>query len=202
VRVKEVCETCNNGWMSSRIEALSKPAVEAMVLGRTHCLAPREQAAVARYAFRVAAMLEYVNTRQRAIPRAHYEEFYRTQNVPSDVVVWIFGLPRQLTSIADSHMTGFTSNDADFSGLYVVTFALGLLGLQVVGLSGRKAPIDKLAERLGHPGLQRIWPMTGRFDLPPFPLPARAESDPLRAIHERIRVESPTLGASEETAEP
>jgi hypothetical protein len=87
-RLKIVCSTCNEGWMSG-IEEAAKPLLVKMFGSPSQIsLSADDQLALARWAFKTAVVARYVTDRS-TFPAAHRREFGETHNPPQNAQIWI-----------------------------------------------------------------------------------------------------------------
>jgi hypothetical protein len=66
-KVKVVCATCNETWLSTRIENAAKPILIPLIAGRTSELSIADQRVLATWAVKTVMTAEYVNKRPPAI---------------------------------------------------------------------------------------------------------------------------------------
>lgn len=92
-KVKQVCRTCNNGWLSD-LETRTKELLSPLVLGqRTRSLTVPEQKKLAVWAYKTAIVLALMPpSEERFVPLEHYREFRETQTPPDDTWIWLAGL--------------------------------------------------------------------------------------------------------------
>lgn len=108
-KLKIVCGSCNNGWMSL-LEDAAKPLLTQMfnlpylpyqqpqiVLNTT------DQLALARWAFKTVVVARYVD-RNSTFPAAHREEFCTTNDPPQHVQIWIGAASVPDTPIHGEHL--------------------------------------------------------------------------------------------------
>jgi hypothetical protein len=79
-KLRAVCRTCNNGWMSS-VEGEVRPLIEPMIEGYNASLTTEQQITVATWATMKTAVFEYVWTDDPALTAAD-REVIMTQNRP------------------------------------------------------------------------------------------------------------------------
>ncbi len=79
-KAKQVCGTCNNGWMSN-LEVAAKPLLVPMLKGEKAELPPEGQLVVARWAFKTALMAQYIRTPVVPVPIERLR-WLRTQSEP------------------------------------------------------------------------------------------------------------------------
>ncbi|WP_216898412.1 hypothetical protein [Nocardia alni] len=88
-KVKIVCASCNNGWMS-RLEQDTKPLLIRLFRshGRSIPLETDAQLTLARWAFKTAVVCAYSDKSQlELIPKEHRREFYENDEPPRHVGV-------------------------------------------------------------------------------------------------------------------
>lgn len=92
--MKRFCANCNSGWMSN-LERETIPILEPMILfedfRRTIGLSPRDQAILARWAYKTTLVLDFAFPDQPTwIPTSWYADFYRRRWPPNrGVVIWV-----------------------------------------------------------------------------------------------------------------
>lgn len=89
-KLKIVCGTCNNEWMS-RIEEAAKPLLVQMFNRPSQLrivLNTNDQLALARWAFKTTVVAVYVD-HVSAFPGAHRKEFHNTLKPPQHTQIWI-----------------------------------------------------------------------------------------------------------------
>ncbi|MGH2922380.1 MAG: hypothetical protein ACRDKU_09965, partial [Gaiellaceae bacterium] len=59
MKVRRVCESCNNGWMSE-LEKAAQPVLLPLIEGKSKKLVPVEQEVVAVWAIKTALMCEFL----------------------------------------------------------------------------------------------------------------------------------------------
>lgn len=87
-RVRVVCDTCNNGWMSQLEDAVS-PLLGPMLHGNTKILDRERQALLAQWVFKTTAMLDFTYPQERAIQDADLRWLYEHRAPPPNVLIWV-----------------------------------------------------------------------------------------------------------------
>jgi len=175
VRIKCVCQKCNNGWMSA-IESENKPHMLAMMNDKPTLLLPTQQKLFTRWAILKSMILDGSFPQRRPIP--FYTECERTgmkplsRALPVNTLTWIGRLE------VKAFHAGLTNTFGEINGIpkafqgCVVTIIVGHLVIQVLTMhvlpmfaTNRIRPVDK-------PGawdvdLLEIWPVFGEKSWPP-----------------------------------
>ena len=172
--VNHVCRGCNNGWMST-LETEAKPLLQPMIEGRHKQLHPRSQRIIAAWAFKTAAMLEFIASAEPAIVQEQRDWLLAHREPHPSVHVWVAGCSERIH--ASCRQTRFLVGEAGTSG-FATTLSIGHFACQVAGSVGSN--IVRNDVRL--PGVRAIWPArTESFVCPPRP---RFDLAGLSALHE------------------
>jgi hypothetical protein len=91
--LKEVCQQCNNGWMS-QIEEEAKVYAEPLIAGKEDLVIDVDaQWAISRWAYLKVLLFERVDKRQRLLPERRYREMYESSldepTLPANMSVFI-----------------------------------------------------------------------------------------------------------------
>jgi hypothetical protein len=204
-KVRSVCASCNNGWMSD-LESAVKPFLGPMVLnGRRTRLAVASQTQLATWAVKTALVLDRLHPNAAVVPKSEYPAFYAARKpLPTHFVVLarrttypdetgrqllatavkqtVSDLPvaQELASEIEASMPGWK---AEGRNIYRVTFALGRVAFQVFGHS-LPARIEIAHGHL--PYVQRIWRPNESVTWPP-PVPLDSAGG-LQALHDVFSV--------------
>lgn len=84
-----ICQSCNTGWMS-RLEEDIKPIIIPLISADKVVveLTPKERLSLARWAAKVAYLLNYASNYHKNVPRKHYRYLYEHYDrLPEQVVV-------------------------------------------------------------------------------------------------------------------
>lgn len=165
IKVKRVCEPCNNRWMSD-IEKAAIPYLKPMIRGDQVDLDRRARELVATWAFLRVVMAEYTHPDQIAVPESHRRWLYKERKPPrKGVYVWLAGYLGEQWAGYYQHVPLAThkrpigsSYRPGHMNAYGVTFSIYKLVFQVMGATTAPKGGD-----LRHTGLLadttcRIWP--------------------------------------------
>ena len=170
IKVKRVCKSCNNGWMS-RLENDVQPILRPMMTasGGTISLSPNDQEVLARWIYKTVLMADFALTPDKyriphptPIPKSDYSTFYAHRTPPNSAVIWTAGYTgeRKIHGTQREQHTLLEKTNQRIR-LYLITFSVLRAVFQVLGaLSGI---LDDLPIR-GDPdrGVVRIWPPRNR----------------------------------------
>ena len=165
LKVKTVCRTCNNGWMSD-LEAESIPVIGEMVDGKPIDLSEEQQKLVATWSMKTAMMSD--SMKGRNVPNTFFtkdegRELRVERTIPPLTLVW-------LGSVDDMHLlsmgTDFTLNDAEGKRLATViaaTIVAGRFVTQIVRvhMNQKNKVLADLPCKFGdwNEKLIQIWPI-------------------------------------------
>ena len=170
-KARVVCETCNNTWMSDIEAKHAKPVLTPLITGGLDIpIRLAEARSMALFAFKTAVVLDHANRR----PESHFFErslrhsFRENLSIPANVQMWLGGF---VGHRGNGHFTtlyhqGQLSATDSFL-MYVCTFALGNLAIQVVAVKDkandaiiRSDPRFKVLAVPFWPGLRPdfVWP--------------------------------------------
>jgi len=171
-KAKVVCRNCNGGWMS-RLEYLeAKPSMCDMIgRGGAVSLLPRGIASIAAFAFKTSVLSNRtgVYSDEPFFTIKQRYNFRRTLKVPPGVQVWLFSVktPAGTGGKLNSYFGNIVNVEQAFT-IYVCTFSIGFLGLQLVA---SKWTNPRLRNRVPPPQLRQpntedniavpIWPNDG-----------------------------------------
>lgn len=152
-KVKVVCDTCNNGWMSD-LENTAKPIVQDMILDpKDVTLGPAELKIIAALAFKSAIIADHIrlNKLRFLYDAAQRRNFAQSLTVPTGVQMWISGVEAQCGILKGGDSTTGRWAATGFR-INVCTYAIGHLVLQVTctrwnkGSNRRKHAPGKLTQ--------------------------------------------------------
>ncbi len=133
---KAVCEKCNSGWMSHLEQFEAKPSMLDMIrYGGLVSLLPRAIASITAFTFKTAVISNSTGVFAND-PFFSFEQrahFRQTLEVPAGVHIWIFSVntPTGISGKLNSYIGNITDVEYRFK-IYVCTFSIGFLGLQLV----------------------------------------------------------------------
>lgn len=90
IKVKTVCGTCNNGWMSS-LEQACIPLIGSLMQDLATPLDPAQQKLLSAWVVKTAMVLDSTNTRKRKLfyDRTECENLRLSSTIPNRTRVWI-----------------------------------------------------------------------------------------------------------------
>jgi hypothetical protein len=142
------CGPCNNGWMSDLETKHAKPTMSDMIrYGGAVSILPRGIASISVWAFKMNIIANFIGALKHDEPYfSTFEryQFAKTLKIPSSVQMWLFALktPGRITTKFNSHLGRLPSNVKFGFELYIGTFAIGYLGIQVVSSRWRNPHIS------------------------------------------------------------
>jgi len=187
VTVREVCGTCNSGWMND-IDVEIEPVLVALANGQRQDIPAQSVAAFSRWASRVALLRTMSDRSSNGhASAALFHELYRTQLPPSGTIIRIGALPQlafeggsngYAHGVVDDRHTAIAEGDPR-STVNLGTWGIGFLYVHVIlSFPGRGRAlanhIDSRIRRM-EPRLVKVWPnrrraVTVRNLIPPSDL--------------------------------
>jgi hypothetical protein len=141
VKAHEVCEECNNQWMSDLENQTKAVAKEMIVSGGSVSLPPSGVATLAAFAFKTAVIFDHMNIRSanRPFPGTFFspktrQRFRESLELPEGVHIWLARFVSKAAAAGRSRSDYFKYKAGpwkDFS-FFTVTYAVGYLIFQVV----------------------------------------------------------------------
>lgn len=160
-RIAYVCDRCNGGWMCE-LEGAAKPVLTPMFGGRRQNLAKREQRTLAAWAFKTAAVGEYVDPRNAVLPFRERTWLRTHGEPPKDALVFIAGVDIRWGGGTNFDTYRLVPEVLGNKG-YVATMLVEYVALQVIWADFGKAAFN-------HESIARIWPFERAFRWPPGPI--------------------------------
>lgn len=87
-RLRVVCSSCNNGWMS-RLQEKAKPLLVPLIKDEWPVLNKDTQATIASWIVMTTMVVEFANPETAAIPQKQRTHFMANQKTPPDWSIWI-----------------------------------------------------------------------------------------------------------------
>ena len=88
-KVRNVCETCNNGWMSEIVNC-AKPVIEKMALSQSTTISPNEVGELAGWIALTNIMQEFANPAgSNAIPHSDLKTLMQKMVRPDNWSIWV-----------------------------------------------------------------------------------------------------------------
>jgi hypothetical protein len=172
IKIKVVCRTCNNGWMS-QCEEVSKLPIRAMINDNPCGLTKSDQQKLSRWAMLKAMVVDSINpARQLFYTQSERTKLKDHSMLPSRTLVWLGRLSRKAYHAGGTDVWGEIEKIPKSSHGNVTTIIVGHLFFQSLTLhvTGRFAnqevqigcmPGDWSANLLD------IWPTVGLLQWPP-----------------------------------
>lgn len=170
-RVKMVCASCNNGWMSE-LENNARRILQPLILGTSTSIAPADRALAALWAFKTALVSLLMSTAPDreagyGVPPEEYELLYEsraTQEPLTDTQVWISRYEGEREGAADVTPVVVTVAglvEPDYPQGYLFTIVIGQLLVQGIRFTSPAFAIPVL------PGLvsTALWPERGESEV-------------------------------------
>ncbi len=167
--LKRVCERCNNGWMSA-LEAGAQPHAEPLLLGEVRTLDGDAQRAISMWAY--LKCLLFVAAAGDAMAEAlapAYPTFFDLQSeglLPLHTSIFT---ARHIGPRQGQYQHRLLANNPDIPSLFVQTFTIRQLTVQVVKNYHVRAPIDLERDPTVANRDRRIWPVGLSFVWPTGP---------------------------------
>lgn len=187
--VRAVCTACNNGWMAA-LEGRTKKFLEPMVRGEILRLSIAEQATLAHWAAKVAALLDHYESGAVVLGPSDADEIAQDQAAPAGFHIRLAYRADEHPDPFDIYLSSHYASPAETTeqvvdeaqaNAFSVTLGIGRVAIAVVGGPGLENP-----ERWRHGSdfPLMIWPPTpGGIEWPPRH-PVLRSHDDLRAFHE------------------
>ena len=169
-KVRVVCETCNNGWMS-RLETAAKPFLTPLITGTPCTVTAAAIQATARWIVMKVMVAEH-NLKGDAVSTGEQRGSFRaTLAIPGDFRIWIgrCGVGGWQTAYWRHCATVSLSPDImpehRFKNLHSVTFGIGQLLVFVLHTTVSGLDLDVGLSRSGM--MVSLWPPIAPFAWPP-----------------------------------
>ncbi len=187
VVVKAVCEGCNNGWMS-KLEVEVRPFLEPMVRGGGARLSVDDQVALARWAAKVAVLLDHYEEGAVVLGHDDLRQIHLEGIAPPSYHIRLAFRPEPGSQPFDFYVSGHhaapkgtTNLETATPNSFSVTLALGHVVIAVVGGPGMANP-GRWAQGSDFPLM--IWPPTPEGIAWPPRSPVVLDRSGLRQFHE------------------
>jgi hypothetical protein len=138
---KVVCENCNNTWMSEIESQHAKPVLTPLITGELDIpIGLTEARSIALFSFKTAVILDHANRRgQSPFFDSNSRYLFREKlAIPISVQMWLCGFIKHR---GDGRFITLYHQPESFTGenwlMYVCTFAIGNLALQVVAVKDK-----------------------------------------------------------------
>jgi hypothetical protein len=135
LKARVVCGPCNHGWMSDIESNEAKPSLSPLIRDTSPEILPaRVLISIAIFLLKTAVVADHMRTGGTPFfTAAERYTFRETQCIPLGVSMWIGALEDSFRgTFRTAHVVPVAASENDF-GLYVFTFVVGHLALQLVG---------------------------------------------------------------------
>lgn len=195
IKVKTVCGTCNNGWMS-KLEADSIPIIGPMSDGMSTSLNDNDQKLVAAWSVKGAMMSDSMRGRNgfKFYTREECVNFRESSTIPPNTLIWIGRVDgKHIANVG----TDFTYNDGNGEHLStnsVTTIAVGHFVTQVVSVHvdqiGANLSSIKIKGNDWDDKLFQVWPIQqSAVQWPPLTHITNGGPDGIAYLLDRLRLE-------------
>jgi hypothetical protein len=173
VKIKCVCTSCNEGWMST-LEGEVRPYLGTMLHGITLTLTARQQETISRWLLKIATVLEGASLRGRShfYQQTHREELRLNSTIPLGTIAWIGQFAGTGLHVSGEDIWFTIGKDTRAADGCVTTFVVGKVIGQVltvrftpeynrqpIRIHGREGPWNQ--------SLIQIWPTRLSVQWPP-----------------------------------
>ncbi|MGO7332018.1 hypothetical protein [Rhizobium leguminosarum] len=170
-RLRVVCRSCNNGWMSQQEQA-TKSLLTAMIEGRPAPLGQDEQFQLALWCALRAAIFERDDPKNAAISRYQYRYIYEHRTLPDGWKVFAASYSGLEWAARMFHLSGKVLNINDQSmpsapNTHLTAIGMGKTICVVLGSTATNASF--VTTRLSPTGLEQIWPFVQALEWPVAP---------------------------------
>lgn len=173
--VQIVCHPCNSGWMK-RLEDRAAPILRPMIRGKHVYRGPDDQAIIARWACKTAAMCKYAASNDETRERLQWLRSH--DEPPHDAEVWVASYTAdEVGALFTVHRSAIQSAKIKVRRRHfdVVTMTIGHLVLQVLDVPAAGLKVDRGADHATystrlHPPQQQLLLWPPKFALGPASL--------------------------------
>jgi hypothetical protein len=165
-KVKDVCATCNNGWMSA-LEGRAKPFLTPMIQGRGRTFYDGGRRLISSWAFKTMLMFQLMEPPEdRFVPASAYDDYYAHRQPLPGTRLWIGA--NSFGEGAWQRGTRFKAvlPDAEADYIYGATLSIGHLVFQVFGTEPKDGESRKITGKLAN-ALIEVWPVSNPVTWPP-----------------------------------
>lgn len=167
--IKRVCAACNNGWMSD-LEARAQPHAEPLLLGETRTLDSDAQRAISLWAYLKCLLFVAAggDVMAEALAPA-YPTFLDLQAEGLLPLHTSMFTARHIGPRQGQYQHRLLGDGSDLPSLFIQTFTIRQLTVQVVKNYRVRAPIELERDPAVGEADHRIWPVGPSFVWPPGP---------------------------------
>ncbi|RDI21705.1 hypothetical protein [Lentzea flaviverrucosa] len=154
IKVKKICKTCNNGWMS-RLEKEAEPVLTPLIQGTSRAVTTVECKLITRWFLKTMLMLELAGDRTQRVALPTHEDWVRAGHLPPDVALWLGAARRPSGTATGGRLVNVRLGEREGPG-WLFALVVGHLVLvafgapEGLGQSALTAPLSG--------ALTRLWP--------------------------------------------
>lgn len=164
LRIRTVCETCNNGWMS-QLEQHTIPVLRPLLLDFQIPLSSEQQTLLATWVIKTGMVLDSIYKHPRFYQKDECQKVRENRIIPNGTVIWagrFFGNGKH-AGLGDFSLD--CAPDTKVANGCVITLVLGHVIFQVLSVRPRADYKERRLRASFRPGrwdelLTRIWPNT------------------------------------------
>ncbi len=165
LRIRTVCETCNNGWMS-RLEQDTIPVLKPLLADLSIRLSSEEQILLATWALNTGMVLDSIYKHNRYYQGDECKALHESRIIPAGTVIWI---GRYFGSGLHAGLSDFSLDSLPqlkVAAGCVITFVLGHVAFQILSVRPRPEFKERSFNAEYRRGrwdelLAKIWPNAG-----------------------------------------
>jgi hypothetical protein len=172
LRIRTVCEACNNGWMS-QVEEDTIAVLRPLLLDLSISLSSVQQTSLAVWVMKTGMVLDSIYTHVHFYQKDERKDLRENKSIPTGTVIWIgrfFGNGKH-AGLSDFSLD--CAPDLKVANGCVITLILGHVVLQILSVRPRPDYKERPLHAPFRPGkwrelLSQIWPNTeSRITWPP-----------------------------------
>lgn len=173
LKVRAVCKSCNNGWMSDLETAAKDMLFGSAFSGHGRVLSRGGQRTLAGWALKTAMMAEHTNARsRRGIPGVEYEHLWEHREPSANVRIWLASyaganaVALALPFGIDVGRDRLPARERGERNVWGSTILFGPVVFQILG-----SDVPKVLDvfDLATPNTHQIWPYRRPFTWTPHP---------------------------------
>jgi hypothetical protein len=165
LRIRTVCDTCNNGWMS-QLEQDTIPILKPLLLDLSIPLSLEEQLVLAAWVMKTGMVLDSIYKHDHFYQRDRCKNLRETRAIPDQTLIWI---GRFFGNGKHAGLTDFSLDsppDFKVANGCVLSFVLGRVVFQILSIKPRVDYKERRFTAVTRSGrwdelLSQIWPSLG-----------------------------------------
>jgi hypothetical protein len=168
-KVRNVCNACNNGWLSKEIESRAKPILLRLIRGEILSIDDDAQRILSIWAAKIVMTGEYVSSSGQVVSQTERTQLMNTLEPPQGWHIWVgsYGGEDYRELSLFQHAGGLRIPSVDDADAVPHNFEVSAIGIGdalflVMNSSWPRLwpTISKIVEEQGA-GLCRLWPRSG-----------------------------------------